>query len=122
MRYFIEARHSECFVTEGRAEGDGRRRKLENNHNWPLRIPLGLAFFKIGSCFYRCSSKQVFIFHTVPFRLRNAWMKGQAPKVTSQSVFAILAKLPLMYGAGEVELTLIISQNSGAAAALSSTV
>lgn len=49
-------------------------------------------------------------------------MKGQAPKVTSQSVFAIPAKFPLMYGAGEVELTLIISQNSGAAAALSGTV
>lgn len=49
-------------------------------------------------------------------------MKGQVPKVTSQSVFAIPAKFPLMYGAGEVELTLIISQNSGAAAALSSTV
>lgn len=57
---------SECFVTEGKAEGDGRRRKLENNHDWPLCIPVGLAFFKIGSCFYRCSSKHGFYFPYCP--------------------------------------------------------
>lgn len=65
---------------------------------------------------------QTVFFHTVPFRLWNACTKGQAPKVTFQSVFVIPAKFALMYGAGEVELTLIISQNLGAAAALSGTV
>lgn len=64
----------------------------------------------------------LFFFHTVLFRLWNACTKGQDPKVTFQLVFAIPAKFPLMYGAGEVELTLRISQNSGAAAALSGTV
>lgn len=98
---------SECFVTEGEAEGDGRRRKLQNDHGWLLRIPQRLAFFKLEAAFIDAPPNRFVFFHTVPFRLWNACMKGQALKVTFQSVFAIPAKFPLMYGAGEVELTLL---------------
>lgn len=113
---------SECFVTEGRAEGDGRRRKLQNDQGWPLCIPVRLAFLKLEAAFIDAPANRFGFFHTVPFRLWNARTKGQAPKVTFQSVFVIPAKFPLMYGAREVELTLIVSRNSGAAAALSGTV
>lgn len=42
---------SECFVTEGKAEGDGRRRKLRSDHGWPLCIPVRLLFLKLEAAF-----------------------------------------------------------------------
>jgi len=98
---------SECFVTEEKAEGDGRRWKLRHDHGWPLHIPPGLAFLKLEAAFIDAALNRFGFFHTIPFRLWNACTKGQAPKVTFQSVFVIPAKFPLMYGAGEVELTLL---------------
>lgn len=66
-------------MTEGKAEGDGRRRKLQNDHGWPLCIPARLAFLKLEAAFIDASPNRFFsILSHLDFGMHVR--KGRPPK------------------------------------------